>query len=215
MGDSLSDGFGLSNYDEKISGISPNAYPCLLLGKINAEIPDSEMLFIGGAGAELKDMLFYSQNIPETPDLVMLWAGTNEVLAWARYGRDKPTDPETFKAQYSAIIANLKLNLQNEGKEVPIVVGTIHNLSWIPDYGSWDSGRKQTVQEMVCQYNLAIRSIAALHGISVVGFDNVDSPFKNGAYLSDGVHPSAELQQAIADTFWKALDPMIKNAQKE
>ena len=168
-------------------GLEPEqAYPALIQQKIDAAGLDYRVVNAGvsgetSAGAVRRaDWLF-----GEPVSVLVVETGANDGL------RGLPAD--TLRANIQAIFDRAK---QLRPRPRLVLLG----MRMPPNYGRAYAGRFQEVYRDLARTNDAALVPFLLEGVG--GIPRLNQP--------DGIHPTAEGQQKIAETVWRVLEPVLR-----
>lgn len=150
----------------------------------------------GVGGNSVNDLLNRTSDVSQhSPDLVLLWVGTNNVLNALG---NKITSVENYQDSLQALVQKLKT--ENDSAEIVLlnIIPCIDSiLKTTHDYSSY-YGADSTfnLNDKIDTFNLAIDSVASLEGLTVLDANSlVDS---NISWITDGTHISATGYGGIA-----------------
>jgi acyl-CoA thioesterase-1 len=172
-------------------GIDPEqAYPALIQKKIDSAGLSYRVVNAGVSGETSAGALRRVDWLFQEPVAVLVVeTGANDGL------RGLP--PDSLRANIQAIFNRAK-RLRPQPKLV--LVG----MRVPPNYGRPYSQRFQAIYPELARANGAALVPFLLEGVG--GIPNLNQP--------DGVHPTAEGQRRLAETMWRVLEPLLKQAER-
>jgi acyl-CoA thioesterase-1 len=171
-------------------GIDPlQAYPALIQQKIDSAGLDFRVINAGLSGETSAGALRRADWLFQQPvSILVLETGANDGL------RGLP--PDSLRANIQGIIDRAK-----QLRPVPRLV--IVGMRVPPNYGRSYSQQFESVYSQVAKANGAVLVPFLLEGVGGV----------RGLNQPDGVHPTAEGQRKMAETVWRVLEPVLRQAQ--
>lgn len=203
LGDSLTVGYGATteqSYPNRVQVLS---------GEEGKPVDCVKNLANGGHTLAKVQLMQLPQAAAYRPDIVSIWAGTNDALLNAVTGIPKdhlsgeplPTSPENFERRLNAVLEKLS-SMKLRG----IYIAKLHDLSKIPVTQGWDEERIETVRRTVAAYNAAIeRATEKYPNVHVVPLDRLDVLVDPAEYMKDGIHPRPQVYKKVGKAFWAAM----------
>ncbi len=196
FGDSITES-GRNLLDENDLGAG---YVKIAAGKLHLLYPDAELTIInrGVGGNKTADLLARVEEdvVAEKPDVVFLQVGVNDV--WCRFSHGEVILPETFRANYTAIVEKIAAM----GAKIYCILPFVLNM-----------GDKQRFRPYLDAFNAVIRDIAAEHNLPVIPLDEIFTGLTQdidpSQFTTDGVHPTHRGCRYIADLVIKELKKIL------
>ena len=196
FGDSITES-GRNLLDENDLGVG---YVKIAAGKLHLLYPDADLTIVnrGVGGNKTADLLARAEEdvVAEKPDVVFLQVGVNDV--WCRFSSGKVIPPETFRANYTAIVEKIAAT----GAKIYCILPFVLNM-----------GDKQRFRPYLDAFNAIIREIAAEHKLPVIPLDEIFTGLTQdidpAQFTTDGVHPTHRGCRYIADLVIKELKKVI------
>ncbi len=173
-------------------GLDPDdAYPALIQQKIAAAGLRFRVVNAGvsgetSAGARRRAGWLLRQ----PPAVLVLETGANDGL--------RGLDPDSLHSNMQAILAAAKA-------VTPAPRLVILGMQAPPNYGLGYTRRFAAVYPELARENNAVLVPFLLQGVA--GVDRLNQP--------DGIHPTAEGQRKIAETVWRALEPVLRGGKRQ
>ena len=197
--------FGYSITESGRDHMDPNdlgvGYVKIAAGKLRLLYPEIKFCFVnrGNGGERTAELLQRVEKdvVAEHPDYVVLEVGVNDV--WCRFSRGEEVTPETFRANYQAL--------------VDAILATGARLYLIQPY-ALKMGDKQRFRPFLATFNEIIREIAKEKGITLIPVDEifmgVTQDIDPAQFTTDGVHPTHRGCRYIADLLIKELKKCLQ-----
>jgi acyl-CoA thioesterase I len=179
IGDSITYGYGLTTgeaWPTRLQELLGDEYAVVNFGHNGASALEAGQWPYSGL-PEYDDALNFA------PEIVISMLGTND-------SREGIWDPETYRQEYGAMLDTLA-----ELDSTPAVHLALPPPAWENDFPI----RGDTIEQEVLP---AIQELATDRGWPVI---DANTPFDDEALMQDGVHPTAEGAQLIAETVAEAL----------
>lgn len=161
---------------------------------LSARLPaGAQVINLGIPGVTAHEAL--QGELPEAmdahPDIVSVWLGTNDIIQ------------NVTLAQYQQDLDAILTKLETL-PHVHVAVANLADLTLLPRFSSDD---QTTLKQLVAQWNAVIsQEILAHHDILVDIYGHTSELTSHPEYLSaDGLHPSTQGYQQIADLFYQTL----------
>jgi lysophospholipase L1-like esterase len=188
LGDSLTAGHGATTpgVDDETK-----SYPAYLQAKINIPVVNA-----GITGNTTAQALFrtYTDVIKENPRIVIIELGGNDLF--------QGVPPETTKNNLQKII-----NLVNNGKR-KIYIARFYTEEVARSMADSVGINNYSVQTfLITQYNTMFYALAASNNVELIT-DIWEGVW--GIHMSDVVHPDAKGYEIMADNYYKAMEPYLK-----
>jgi lysophospholipase L1-like esterase len=137
--------------------------------------------------------------IAQSPDIVVIWIGVNDVWHKSSYGTG--TDADKFEKFYRAIIKQLQANNIKVMLVTPAVIGEKN------DYSNQQDGDlnkySQIIRNIATDSNLPLCDLHSLfHSYEV---NNNTTNTDKGILTIDGVHLNQTGNSFVADEIWRVL----------
>jgi acyl-CoA thioesterase-1 len=172
-------------------GIDPDqAYPALIQKKIDSAGLNYRVVNAGVSGETSAGALRRVDWLFQEPvSVLVVETGANDGL------RGLSTD--TLRGNIQAILDRAR-RLQPPPRLVLL------GMRVPPNYGKTYSGRFQAIYPELARANDAVLVPFLLEGVG--GIPGLNQP--------DGVHPTAQGQERLAETVWRVLEPVLREAEK-
>jgi lysophospholipase L1-like esterase len=186
-------------------GVQPNGYISIMKDMLaKQDIGNYDLVGAGIGGNKVYDLYLRMPEdvIAQSPDIVVIWIGVNDVWHKSSYGTG--TDADKFEKFYCAIIKQLQANNSKIMLVTPAVIGEKN------DYSNQQDGDLN-------KYSQIIRNIANdlhlplcdLHSIfHLYEVNNNTANADKGILTIDGVHLNDAGNKLVADEMWKVLKDM-------
>lgn len=166
------------------------------------DLPQSTRLInLGVPGATLAqaDREQLPVALGERPRALVLWLAVNDIIAG------------TPLATYDAELHQTLAAVSAQSPRTLVFVGNVPDLSQIPYFGAWDTGR---LRREVADWNAVIVRDCATAGATVVDLYSVWGQIENHPdYISDdGLHPSDRGATALALVFAVAIEQRLRQS---
>lgn len=208
LGDSLTVGFGAP---------VEQSYPVLVAEKSYKSSVKLELvknLADGGHTLARVQLMQMTRLSLYQPDIVSLWAGTNDAILNAALGRKfdlasqeaLPTSFNSFQKRMNQVVEKLlKHSVQK------IFIGTLHDFSVLPVAQDWSQEKKGEIKAIVAGYNRIFEQLAQKEkDVELVSLERVDELIDPTLYLNDGIHPKPRVYEAVAQAFWDVMHSSLK-----
>ncbi|HEX5154066.1 MAG TPA: GDSL-type esterase/lipase family protein [Parafilimonas sp.] len=184
------------------AGVQPGGYISLLKDMLAKQgITEYDLVGEGIGGNKVYDLYLRMPEdvIAQSPDIVVIWVGVNDVWHKSSYGTG--TDADKFEKFYRAIIKQLQANNIKVMLVTPAVIGEKN------DYSNQQDGDLN-------KYSQIIRNIAKDSSLPVCDLHSlfhlyeVNSNLTNadkGILTTDGVHLNQTGNKFVAEEMWKVL----------
>jgi acyl-CoA thioesterase-1 len=180
FGDSLTAGTGAERSE---------AWPALIQKRIKAGVINA-----GRDGDSTRDALNRIEEVlSQKPDMVIVEFGANDVLD--AFHETRAPDPARMRENLAAIITKLK-----SGSKLFLV--KFYSPQMVADF-SGGSG------ELLLALDRLFASLEAEYGVELIG-TIWDGIWGNPSLMSDDIHPNAAGYRIMADNYFNALEPYLK-----
>ena len=176
-----------------------NGYVKFAEGKLRLLYPETRMQFLnrGVSGSRIADLnaRLKQDVLDETPDVVVLQAGINDVLSKFK---GEEVSEEAFRNEYTALLSALT--------QAGIKVLVLQPFA-LP------IGDKTRLRPRLNTFNKIIREVAKAHSVSVIPMDEIfmgaTQDIKPTQFSTDGIHPTHRGHRYHADFVIKELKKQI------
>ena len=171
-------------------GLDPDlAYPALVQAKIDSAGLRYRVVNAGVSGETSAGALRrIDWLLRDPPAMLVIETGANDAL--------RGQNPDSVRANIQAIIDRARAITQP-----PTIV--LVGMEALPNYGPLYARRFRGIYPDLAKQNRIPLIPFLLAGVA--GVDSLNQP--------DGLHPTAAGQRIVAETVWKALEPMLKNGR--
>ena len=185
------------------AGAKPGGY-ILKIGDLAAaeKMADQfELIGAGIGGNKVYDLYLRmpSDVIAQSPDIVVIYVGVNDVWHKTTYGTG--TDADKFEKFYRAIIKELQLNNIKVMLVTPAVIGEKN------DYSNQQDGDlnkySQIIRNIAKDLNLPLCDLHSIFHIYEVDHNAANAD--KGILTTDGVHLNDPGNKLVAEEIWKVL----------
>ena len=140
--------------------------------------------------------------IAQSPDIVVIWVGVNDVWHKSSYGTG--TDADKFEKFYRALIKQLQANNIKVVLVTPAVIGEKN------DYSNQQDGDlnkySEIIRNIAKDLGLSLCDLRALFHLYEVNNNTANAD--KGILTSDGVHLNEAGNKFVAEEMWKVLKGM-------
>ena len=175
--------------------ITAGGYPGRLYLKLKEAGIDAQVVNCGVPGYTSREFLHYMMlEAPlrkTNPDVVLLQLGTNDVRSDFNHATT-----EQFIANMRQIIARIKAQ-EGAGRRPALLIALIPPV--VKDFPSFS---RESVRRVTEEINPAIRKLAAEHRLILIDHYSL---FAEHPTWMDGIHPTPEGYQAMADNWFRIL----------
>jgi acyl-CoA thioesterase-1 len=180
FGDSLTAGDGAERSE---------AWPALIQKRVKARVINA-----GRNGDTTRDALNRIEEVlSQKPGTVIVEFGANDVLQ--AFHETRAPDPEAMRENLAAIVEKLK-----SGSKVFLV--KFYSPQMIADFSGGSA-------ELLYALDGLFDSIKAEYGIELIG-TIWDGVWGDRSLMADGIHPNAAGYRVMADNYFNALEPYLK-----
>ena len=184
------------------AGVQPGGYISLIKDMLAKQgITDYDLIGAGIGGNKVYDLYLRMPEdiIAQSPDIVVIWIGVNDVWHKSSYGTG--TDADKFEKFYRAIIKQLQANNIKVMLITPAVIGEKN------DYSNQQDGDlnkySQIIRNIATDSNLPLCDLHSLfHSYEV---NNNTTNTDKGILTVDGVHLNQTGNRFVADEIWRVL----------
>jgi len=184
------------------AGVQPGGYISLMKTMLAQQgITDYELSGAGIGGNKVYDLYLRMPEdvIAQSPDIVVIWVGVNDVWHKSSYGTG--TDADKFEKFYRAIIKQLQAN------NIKVVLVTPATIGEKNDYSNQQDGDlnkySQIIRNIAKDSNLPVCDLRSLfHSYEV---KNNTANVDRGILTVDGVHLNDAGNKFVAEEMWKVL----------
>jgi len=165
------------------------------------DIPDYDLVGAGIGGNKVYDLyLRMSEDvIAQSPDIVVIWIGVNDVWHKSTYGTG--TDADKFEKFYRAIIKQL------QAKNIKVMLVTPAVIGEKNDYSNQQDGDlnkySQIIRNIAKDSDLPLCDLHSLFHLYEV--NNNPANADKGILTIDGVHLNQTGNRFVAEEMWKVL----------
>lgn len=183
-------------------GVNPGGYISVMKDMlVQQNIQNYELAGAGIGGNKVYDLYLRMPQdvIAQSPDIVVIYVGVNDVWHKATYGTG--TDADKFEKFYRAIIKELQLHNIKPMLVTPAVIGEKN------DYTNQQDGDlnkySQIIRNIAKELNLPLCDLHAIfHSYEV---NNNTGNAEKGILTTDGVHLNDAGNKLVAEEMWKVL----------
>ncbi|MDR2144458.1 MAG: GDSL-type esterase/lipase family protein [Treponema sp.] len=180
FGDSLTAGEGAERSE---------AWPALIQQRVKARVINA-----GRNGDNTLDALNRIEEVlSQKPDAVIVEFGANDVLQ--TFHEMRPPDPERMRENLAAIVEKLK-----SGSKVFLV--RFYSPQMAADFSGGNG-------ELLAALDGLFDSLGTEYGVEIIG-GIWDGVWGNPSLMSDAIHPNAAGYRIMADNYFNALAPYLK-----
>lgn len=183
-------------------GVQPNGYISVMKAMLaQQEITNYDLIGAGIGGNKVYDLYLRmdSDVIQQSPDVVVIWVGVNDVWHKSTFGTG--TDADKFEKFYRAIIKKL----QDDGIKVMLV--TPSTIGEKNDYTNPQDGDlnkyAQIIRNIAKDENLPLCDLRSIFHLYEV--NNNTANVEKGILTIDGVHLNDAGNKLVATEIWKVL----------
>ena len=183
-------------------GVQPNGYISIMKEMLAQQgITDYDLVGAGIGGNKVYDLYLRMPDdvIAQSPDIVVIWIGVNDVWHKSTYGTG--TDPDKFEKFYRAIIKQLQADKIKVMLITPAVIGEKN------DYSNQQDGDlnkyAQIIRNIAKDTDLPLCDLHALFHLYEV--NNNTANVDKGVLTLDGVHLNDAGNKFVAEEIWKVL----------
>lgn len=183
-------------------GVQPNGYISVMKDMLAQQgITNYDLIGAGIGGNKVYDLYLRmdSDVIQQSPDVVVIWVGVNDVWHKTLFGTG--TDADKFEKFYRAIIKKL----QDNGSKVMLV--TPSTIGEKNDYTNQQDGDMnkyaQIIRNIAKDDNLPLCDLRSIFHLYEV--NNNTANVDKGILTIDGVHLNDEGNKLVATEIWKVL----------
>jgi len=173
-----------------------NGYVWLIRDSLEREIETVRLINLGVPAADVRgieDLLGLALEAGLRPDLVTLWAGTNDVIAGG--------DPKKFARRLESILQRLE-----DETDATVVIADLPDLTQIPRFAAEPD--EFVTRARVQAFNRAIHRLAEEYDAQLVPM--AASPVVRECVSdADGFHPNNRGHEKIAETFLSVIRPAL------
>ena len=183
-------------------GVQPNGYISVMKDMLAQQgINNYDLVGAGIGGNKVYDLYLRMPEdvIEQSPDIVVIWIGVNDVWHKSSYGTG--TDADKFEKFYRAIIKQLQGNKIKVMLVTPAVIGEKN------DYSNQQDGDlnkySQIIRNIAKDSNLPICDLHSLFHLYEVNNNTANAD--KGVLTVDGVHLNDAGNKFVAAEIWKVL----------
>lgn len=184
------------------AGVQPGGYISLMKNMLAQQgVTDYELVGAGIGGNKIYDLYLRMPEdvIAQSPDIVVIWVGVNDVWHKSSYGTG--TDADKFEKFYRATIKQLQVN------NIKVILVTPATIGEKNDYSNQQDGDlnkySQIIRNIAKDLSLPVCDLHTLfHNYEVA---NNTANADKGILTSDGVHLNDTGNKFVAEEMWKVL----------
>ena len=184
------------------AGVQPGGYISVMKEMLaKQDVTGYDFVGAGIGGNKVYDLylLMPEDVIAQSPDVVVIWVGVNDV--WHKSSHGTGTDADKFEKFYRALIKQLQANNIKVVLVTPAVIGEKN------DYSNQQDGDlnkySQIIRDIAKDLNLPVCDLRALFHLYEVNNNTANAD--KGILTSDGVHLNEAGNKFVAEEMWKVL----------
>lgn len=187
------------------AGVQPGGYISVMRDMLAKQgVTGYDLVGAGIGGNKVYDLYLRMPEdvIAQSPDVVVIWVGVNDVWHKSSYGTG--TDADKFEKFYRALIKQLQANNIKVVLVTPAVIGEKN------DYSNQQDGDlnkySQIIRNIAKDLGLPICDLRTLFHLYEVNNNTANAD--KGILTSDGVHLNEAGNKFVAEEMWKVLKGM-------
>lgn len=187
------------------AGVKEGGYITLMKEKLQAKgmADQYELIGAGIGGNKVYDLYLRMEEdvMSQSPDIVVIWVGVNDVWHKASYGTG--TDADKFEKFYEAIIKKL------QAKNIQVVLTTPSAIGERTDFSNQQDGDinryAQIIRNLAAKYNCKLVDLRK----SFLSYNSANNPEnkEQGILTTDRVHLNAKGNEFVAEKMMEVLMP--------